>query len=76
MRRPSQVEARCFEIMKLCNAAVEEQHRRERGLPYGLDDYTEGRIVGAANLGRKIAAILRGDAHRLHESPSRFVRSG
>lgn len=76
MRRLSQDEVRCFEIMKLCNTAIEEQQRRERGLSYGLDDYTEGRIVGAANLGRKIAAILRGETLRPHESPPRFMRSG
>lgn len=60
MRRMSEAELRCLEIMKLCEGAVAEQRNRERGMPYGIDDYTEGRIVGAANLARKIQGILRG----------------
>ena len=46
------------EIYKLCNQAIEEQTKRQRSLGYGLDDYTEGRIVGAANLARKIKRIV------------------
>ena len=45
------------EIHKLCNKAIEEQRNRQKILGYGLDDYTEGRIVGAANLARKIKRI-------------------
>ena len=43
-----------FKIAKLCQEAIEQQKKRERKLGYGLDDYTEGRIVGTANLARKI----------------------
>jgi hypothetical protein len=55
------------------STALQYQRRRERGLPYGLDDYTEGRIVGAANLGRKIAAILRGNAEFTHGTRREFL---
>jgi hypothetical protein len=46
------------EILKICNNAIEDQKNRERILGYGLDDYTEGRIVGSANLARKIKRIV------------------
>jgi hypothetical protein len=46
------------EILKMCNNAIEDQKNRERILGYGLDDYTEGRIVGSANLARKIKRIV------------------
>jgi len=49
------------EILKICNNAVEEQKKRERTLAYGLDDYTEGRTVGAANLARRIKRIAFGE---------------
>ena len=41
-----------------CNQAINEQNNREKTLGYGLDDYTEGRIVGAANLARKIKRMI------------------
>jgi len=46
------------EIYKICAKAIEEQKNRQRSLGYGLDDYTEGRIVGAANLARRIKRIV------------------
>ena len=46
------------EILKICNNAIEDQKKRERTLGYGLDDYTEGRTVGAANLARRIKRIV------------------
>lgn len=49
------------EILKICNDAIEDQRNRERSLGYGLDDYTEGRIVGAANLARRIKRIAFGE---------------
>lgn len=44
---------------KLCLDAIQKQKDREVKLGYGLDDYTEGRIVGAAVLARKILKIIR-----------------
>lgn len=44
---------------KLCLDAIQKQRDREVKLGYGLDDYTEGRIVGAAVLARKILKIIR-----------------
>jgi hypothetical protein len=46
------------EVYKICNKAIQEQTNRQRTLGYGLDDYTEGRIVGAANLARRIKRIV------------------
>lgn len=46
------------EIYKICNKAIEDQKNRQRSLGYGLDDYTEGRIVGAANLARRIKRLV------------------
>jgi len=54
-------QAKLDEVYKICNKAIEEQRNRERSLGYGHDDYTEGRIVGAANLARKIKRIVFGD---------------
>lgn len=52
---------RLDEILKICNDAIEGQKKRERTLGYGLDDYTEGRTVGAANLARRIKRIVFGE---------------
>ena len=54
-------QAKLDEVYKICNKAIEEQKNRERTLGYGHDDYTEGRIVGAANLARRIKRIVFGD---------------
>jgi hypothetical protein len=48
-------------IEKLCLDTIQKQKDRESKLGYGLDDYTEGRIVGAAALARKILNIIRSD---------------
>lgn len=60
MRRNNTEQARLFQIAALCEEAVAQQRERECRLGYGLDDYTEGRIVGAANLARKIRRVLTG----------------
>ena len=52
---------RLDEILLICNRAIEDQKKRERSLGYGLDDYTEGRTVGAANLARRIKRIAFGE---------------
>jgi hypothetical protein len=45
-------------IAAVCQEAIQTQRQRETRQGYGLDDYTEGRIVGAANLARKIMRIV------------------
>jgi hypothetical protein len=45
-------------IAAACQEAIQTQRQRETRQGYGLDDYTEGRIVGAANLARKIMRIV------------------
>lgn len=54
-------QAKLDEIYKICTQAIQDQTNRQRSLGYGLDDYTEGRIVGAANLARRIKRIVFGD---------------
>ena len=58
MPSPARPTDKSFDIAPLCQQAIQEQHDRERRQGYGLDDYTEGRIVGAANLARKILRTL------------------
>jgi hypothetical protein len=49
-----------FQIAAASQEAIFAQRQRESGQGYGLDDYTEGRIVGAASLARKIMRVLSG----------------
>lgn len=51
------------EIIKLCQQKIKEQRDREKGTTYGLDDYNDGRIVGAAALARKILSLLNVSFH-------------
>lgn len=46
-------------VEKICLEAIEAQKQRESKTGYGLDDYTEGRIVGCAALARKIIREIR-----------------
>jgi hypothetical protein len=46
-------------VEKLCAEAIQAQRQRESTVGYGLDDYTEGRIVGSAALARKIIREIR-----------------
>jgi len=62
VRRPHPDTEKLVRIAALCREAVEAQRDRERGQGYGIDDYSEGRIVGAANLARKILRAVTGDA--------------
>jgi hypothetical protein len=54
MPRPHPDAEKLIQIAALCREAIQGQRDREHGQGYGLDDYSEGRIVGAANLARKI----------------------
>lgn len=62
MRRANTETDRLLQVAMLCQRAVDEQRLRECRQGYGLDDYTEGRIVGAANLARKVLRAVKGDA--------------
>lgn len=50
-----------FQIAAACQEAIQMQHKRELGQGYGIDDYTEGRIVGSANFARRVLRIVSGD---------------
>jgi hypothetical protein len=60
MYRPITDQEKLFQIAAACQEAILAQRQRESGQGYGLDDYTEGRIVGAASLARKIMRVLSG----------------
>lgn len=62
MRRNTTEQNKLFRIAALCQEAICQQRERECRQGYGLDDYTEGRIVGTANLARKILREISGDA--------------
>jgi hypothetical protein len=51
---------RLFQVAAMCQEAILAQRTREARQGYGLDDYTEGRIVGGASLARKILRVLSG----------------
>ncbi|MFM1904858.1 MAG: hypothetical protein RLZZ440_2758 [Planctomycetota bacterium] len=75
MNRHRTEQARLDEIARFCQQAIQEQRDRERGPGYGLDDYTEGRIVGGANLARKILRALTGESAGISPAAGRGRRS-
>lgn len=61
MRQSRSDQAKLFRLAAICQEAIQSQHQRASSQGYGLDDYTEGRIVGAANLARKIMRVIASD---------------
>lgn len=47
------------EIIKLCEAAISKQLEKNKKGGFGLDDYTDGRIIGGASLARNILRIIK-----------------
>ena len=47
------------DIIKLCQAAINRQIDKNKKGGYGLDDYSDGRIIGAASLARNILRIIK-----------------
>jgi len=47
------------QIVKLCNEKIDDQKQHEASAGYG-EDYTDGRIVGAAALARRIMLVIKG----------------
>jgi hypothetical protein len=60
MHRPPSDQEKLFQIAAACQEAIQAQNHRAASQGYGLDDYSEGRVVGAANLARKILRVLSG----------------
>lgn len=60
MHRPVTEPEKLLQVAAVCQEAILAQRARESQQGYGLDDYTEGRIVGAASLARKIMRVLAG----------------
>lgn len=46
------------EAIKLCHVAIAKQAAQNAKGGFGLDDYTDGRIVGGASLARNILRLL------------------
>lgn len=46
------------EVVKLCHNAIAKQREQNAKGGFGLDDYTDGRIVGGASLARNILRLL------------------
>jgi hypothetical protein len=61
MRSSRSDQTKLFRLAALCQEAIQSQHQRASSQGYGLDDYTEGRIVGAANLARKLMRVIASD---------------
>ena len=61
MRRLNHEQEKLLRVAALCQNAIQSQRDRERREGFGVDDYTEGRIVGAANLARAILRTLSGN---------------
>ena len=59
MKNTKQYDKLRMTVEKLCLEAIQKQKNRESTVGYGLDDYTEGRIVGGASLARKILREIR-----------------
>lgn len=59
MKNTKQYDQLKLMVEKLCLEAIQKQKDRESKSGYGLDDYTEGRIVGGASLARKIIKEIR-----------------
>jgi len=47
------------EIIKMCQKAIEKQLDQNKKGGFGMDDYTDGRIVGGASLARNILKIIK-----------------
>ena len=45
-------------ITQMCRAAISQQIERGKKPGFGLDDYTDGGIVGGASLARKILHLI------------------
>jgi hypothetical protein len=48
-----------LEIIKLCESAISKQTEKNKKGGYGLDDYTDGRMIGSASLARNILRIIK-----------------
>lgn len=75
MHRPITAQEKLFQIARVCQEAILAQREREARQGYGLDDYTEGRIVGAASLARNITRLLSGDQRNAASLRGRKSRS-
>ena len=60
MYRRNTDQEKLFRLAAVCQNAIQHQHDRHRRLGYGIDDYTDGRLAGAAELARTILRILTG----------------
>ena len=46
------------EIVKMCQDAIAKQVEKNKKGGFGIDDYTDGRIIGGASLARNILKLI------------------
>jgi len=58
MIKPDKNAKKIEEIIKICQSAISNQVDKNKKGGFGIDDYTDGRIIGGASLARNILRII------------------
>jgi hypothetical protein len=58
MNKPDKNSKKIEEVIKMCQAAISKQIDKNKKGGFGIDDYTDGRIIGGASLARNILRLL------------------
>jgi hypothetical protein len=58
MNKPDKNNKKIEEVIKMCQAAISKQVDKNKKGGFGIDDYTDGRIIGGASLARNILKLL------------------
>lgn len=58
MTKPDKNAKKIEEIIKMCQSAIEKQLDKNKKGGFGIDDYTDGRIIGGASLARNILKAI------------------
>ena len=58
MNKPDKNNKKIEEVIKMCRTAISKQTDKNKKCGFGIDDYTDGRIIGGASLARNILKLL------------------
>jgi hypothetical protein len=58
MDKPDKNNKKIEEVIKMCQTAISKQTDKNKKGGFGIDDYTDGRIIGGASLARNILKLL------------------
>ena len=58
MDKPDKNNKKIEEVIKMCRTAISKQTDKNKKCGFGIDDYTDGRIIGGASLARNILKLL------------------